>query len=636
LEHALNRNRRTQRLNWLAMIAVVAAMSLGCGDASSDGAASLDHGPNVGGAGSAGDSGLGGQGGAQGANAPDGFFDNPVDLLFADAQRNPSDFLGPSTDATEGARSYNEAALACYAATSACGAAECGAFASCCVNTGTCCMPLVEEAPLPAALDFRSCNGQDLVDCAETSLANAVTFGELEPLLNARGLVPNGTAEAEGGVLIGEPVNLASQRVELDVQFSLPVGCGGTCLESAGVAFTATEPGSLVDAEVGLLLSGSREVVNVMIGNEVADSFFAAPGSTKWRMVLSPGGSAQVFRDGELRGRYGFDAAALSQARLVAFGRNLSEPSQSAAIAAIQVQLAQCDNPRSWMEREPVFVSIGVNDFPRHAFGSGPSVLDLQQSRQVAYELDGEIYVGEQRTPAEIFVEVPVPVLSPTEPYEAMGLGDPELVFDGSNVFLFYTARDGSGAGSIGVAASDESLTQFSKADAPVLVATGDVISYDAPTVVFRDGLWLLIVRASLSSGVTELRAFYTSSLETGWARVVNGALEQLTRVQSATSAITEPSLVIHNSAYQLYYARRSGTRWSVELLVSDELLLWRSMGDVLGRSDQGFDSLGARSPDVISGPDRIDIIYSGQDGVAFQLGTAFRTAPSDTAPSVF
>ena len=78
------------------------------------------------------------------------------------------------------------------------------------------------------------------------------------------------------------------------------------------------------------------------------------------------------------------------------------------------------------------------------------------------------------------------------------------------------------------------------------------------------------------------------------------------------------------------------GTRWAVELAVSDELLLWRPMGEVLGGSGEGFDSLGARSPDAISQPDRIDIVYSGQDGVSFRLGTAWRAAPSDTAPSIF
>jgi hypothetical protein len=165
---------------------------------------------------------------------------------------------------------------------------------------------------------------------------------------------------------------------------------------------------------------------------------------------------------------------------------------------------------------------------------------------------------------------------------------------------------------------------------------TGDVVSYDAPSVVYRDGVWLLVVRATLSSGATELHAFYTNNLDMGWTRVINGGLEELTRVDDPASDITDPSLIIHNSAYQLYYARRTGTRWAVELAVSDELLLWRPMGEVLGGSNEGFDSLGVRSPDAISQPDRIDMVYSGQDGVSFRLGTAYRAAPSDTAPSIF
>jgi len=617
------------------MAAVLAVVSFGCGETGSAGSSpTMDSGTG----GSAGSAGAGGDsavnGGAGAPNFADALGENPA--LFADPLRNPGDFPGMSTDATEGAQGYAEAALACYATPDACAGPECGAFASCCVNTGACCAPVVDNAALPAALDFRGCGALELSACAEASSAVTTTFGELEPVLNARGLVPNGTASAEGGALIGEPVNLASQRVELDVQFALPVGCSGTCLESAGVAFTANAPGPFVDAEVGLLLSGSRELVNVMVGNEVADSFFAGPGSTKWRLVLSPDGVAQLFRDGALQGRYAFDAAALTRAQLVAFGRNLSATANSAAIASIEVQVADCDNPRAWRERQPVSVSIGVSDAVRHAFGAGPSIVNLGQTKQVAYELDGAIYVGELVTPGEVFVAVPAPVLVPSEPDEAMGLEDPELVFDGSNVFLFYTARDAGGAGRIRAAVSDLGVAAFTRTGVPGLIPAGDIVSYEAPTVAYREGLWLLVVRATYTDGATELQAFYTSNLDDGWAPVVNGGLEQLTRVESATAEITEPSLMIHNSAYQLYYARRNGTRWSVELLVSDELVLWRPMGDVLGGSDEAYDSLGARSPDAISGPDRIDIVYSGQNGVAFRLGTASRTAPSDTAPSIF
>jgi len=88
----------------------------------------------------------------------------------------------------------------------------------------------------------------------------------------------------------------------------------------------------------------------------------------------------------------------------------------------------------------------------------------------------------------------------------------------------------------------------------------------------------------------------------------------------------------VHNSAYQLYYARRTGTRWAVELATSDELLLWRPLGEAIGASGEGFDSLGARGPDAQSLNDRIEMIYMGQDGVSFELGIASRSAPSNTA----
>jgi hypothetical protein len=302
----------------------------------------------------------------------------------------------------------------------------------------------------------------------------------------------------------------------------------------------------------------------------------------------------------------------------------------------IEVESSFCDNPASWSERQAATITLNGNAVPDHAFGNGPSIVDQGARKRMAYEVDGEIFVSEKEAPGEFFLSDGAPALIPTEPYEALGVGDPELVWDGNFLFLFYTARDSEGAGSIGAAVSVQDLPVFMKGESPTLAPMGDAVSYDAPSVVYRDGLWLLIVRAMLSDGATELRAFYTSALDTGWERVVNGGLEQLTRVDDPTSELTDPSLIIHNSAYHLYYARRTGTRWSVELAVSDELLIWRPMGEVLAGSNEGFDSLGARSPDALSQPDRIDIVYSGQDGVSFRLGTASRAAPSDTAPSFF
>lgn len=618
-----------------ALAALLVLFLAGCGSEGSDDRFS-ENGGSAGGGGNAGFEGTGGSGAPTNGVDSGGFADNPVDLLFADPQRNPSEILGGVGTDASGAESYAAAARACYGSPEACGASHCQAFASCCVNSGSCCAPIVDQPSVPALLDFRSCAGKSLAACAADTGSTAVAFGPSEPVLNARGLVPNGTATAEGGAIIGEPLDLSSERVEIDVRFSLPVACGSTCLQSAGVAFSSEEPGLFVDAEVGLLLSGSRDVVNLMIGNAVAASFDARSNSTQWRLVLSPQGSAEVFRDGISQGAHPFDAATLQRAQLVAFGRNLGATSESAAIAVLGVESSICDSPRAWSERAPVSVTRDGNELPGHAFGRKPSIVDLGLVTLVAYELGGEIFVAEQSAPAALTLRGSKPALIPTEPLEAMGVGDPELLWDGSALFLFYTARDESGAGSIHAAVSAGGAAEFVKRDAPILLPADDVVSFDAPSVVFRDGLWLLVVRATLASGATELRAFYTSALETGWARIIHGGLELLTRVDSPGAELSDPSLIVHNSAYQLYFSRRTGTRWSVELAVSDELLLWRSLGEVLGPSEEGFDRLGARAADAASGPDRVDVVYSGQDGVSFRLGTASRTAPSTTAPGIF
>jgi len=635
----VSRIRRNPQRIWLPMAAALALASVGCGDDGSNGGLA----ENPGNGGTAGNAGAEATGGVGGTGAPvsnsgdfSGFEDNPVGQLFANPQRDPRALLSDLGTDASGVEGYADAAHACYANPEACGAPGCRAFASCCVNNGTCCEPIVNQPPLPALLDFQKCSAQSIEGCAEGAGSYAITFGEQEPVLNARGLVPNGTATAEGGAMIGEWMNLSSQRVELQLRFSLPIGCSGTCLQSAGVAFTGTTPGVFVDAELGLLLSGAREVVSLLIGDAVADSFDAGTDSTRWGLILSPQGSVEVLRDGISQGTYSFDATALERAQLVAFGRNLGTASNSAAIAVLEVAASVCDNPQAWSERKAASITLDGSDAPEHRVGRAPSIVEVGADTRVAYELDGEIFIAEQEAPGELSLTDANPAVIPTEPHEATGLSDPELVWDGSSLFLFYTARDENEAGSIRVAVSSGGVAELTKSATPVLVPSGDVISFDGPSVLLRDGLWLLVARATLVNGATELRAFYTSAPQTGWARVVHGDLEASTRVQSPTSELRDPSLIVHNSAYQLYFSRRTGTRWSVALAVSDELLLWRSVGEALGGSGEGFDALGARGADAISRPDRIDVVYSGQDGVSFRLGSASRAAPSSSAPSNF
>ncbi len=92
-----------------------------------------------------------------------------------------------------------------------------------------------------------------------------------------------------------------------------------------------------------------------------------------------------------------------------------------------------------------------------------------------------------------------------------------------------------------------------------------------------------------------------------------------------------EPSLVVHHGTWQLYVGGRRGTRDVVRMLVSDELLAWRDLGEVFRGSGvlRAFDGLGVMGLDVASRGDALFGIYVGTDGVDRTWGEVRRDAPS-------
>ena len=601
-------NRRIQRLKWLGIAAALVVLVGGCGEGI-DGRNNLAAGPTGGTGTPDGSEDVGGAGGGGGSSGVtfNGNIEvvdqNPVGTLVADPGN--SGYEAVTTTDMSTPEEYATLALTCYASPDACLAESCSVLATCCIDNGTCCKPFAAP-PLPPEIDFQA--------------------------VNDRGLVPGGDASSEGSVIVGDPVDLATTRVRIDVEFALPIGCGASCLESAGVTFTGTTPGAFVVAEAGLLLNGYRNQVNLMIGDAVAATFDAGSDQTRWALILSPEGRVEVLRNEIGQGAYAFNPSTLRQASLVLFGRNLSEAPNSAAIRRIEVQTSFCDIPSSWNVRDPVVITDELDiALPTERFGRGPSVASSGTEVRFAYGIDDEIFWGRKTDVGLVQLISPAPALSPSFAHETSGVEDPDLVFDGTDWHLFYTARDENGVGSIGHAVATPAEA-FLADPSPTLPVAGDAVSLDAPTVHWRAGLWVLIARATLANGSTELRAYYTPALNTTWERIVDSSLENLTRIEDPGSEITGPSLVVHNGAYQLYFAKRSGTRWAVGLLGSDELLLWRPLGEVLGPSGIGFDRLGARAPDAISLTDRIELVYEGQNGVSFELGWAVRPAPSDTA----
>ena len=144
-----------------------------------------------------------------------------------------------------------------------------------------------------------------------------------------------------------------------------------------------------------------------------------------------------------------------------------------------------------------------------------------------------------------------------------------------------------------------------------------------------------MVARVTDPEGGQQL-AVYTSDDGTSWTFWDMGHLGPITRRGDVSASgfdadeIAHPSLIVHDGAWQLYYAGRRGTRWGVGLLLSDELLRWRWYAGgrpVLEGDGNGFDRVGVGAPDAVSVGATVELYYEGTDGTRTRLGRAVRQA---------
>jgi hypothetical protein len=177
----------------------------------------------------------------------------------------------------------------------------------------------------------------------------------------------------------------------------------------------------------------------------------------------------------------------------------------------------------------------------------------------------------------------------------------------------------------------------------PVIAPPDGADGVDGPSVVVEGG-WTMVARIR-SGGTTEL-ASWTSVDGREWTRndadpSATDSLHALTE-RSADSdldtfdanEIAAPSLVHAHGAWQLYYAGRNGSRWSIGLLISDDLVHWRpdpTGAALLAGDGSGIDALGTRDPEaVVLRPGTLSLFYAGTDGAIEQIGLTERAAPTE------
>jgi predicted GH43/DUF377 family glycosyl hydrolase len=389
-----------------------------------------------------------------------------------------------------------------------------------------------------------------------------------------------------------------------------------------------------------LRLSGSRAELSFVIGDEVVQRFELPEGGRQvWALVMRPDGTAEAIRDGGAVARS--PVASLGPARVVVYGRNRNPMASSplgARITNLSVSASLCDMPTAWSARGELSLrgtagSFDVDD------AEGPSVAyDDEETLFLAYASDGEIFVGRRSGVSPTEVEVAngpdVPALRPTHDFEMGGLSDPELVWNDGAWVLFYTATDASGRRRIGQATSDDGVT-FTAIGTPVLEPDGTVEELESPTVVIHfSGTWLMIARATDDAGRTFLAPFHSGNQGLDWNKIPADSLDAVMGATGRFDAdeVASPSLIEHNGAWQLYYAGRRGTRWSIGLVLSDDLLYWRRANDgrpVLSRSSNGFDRLGVTGPDAHARDsiDEVELFYVGTDGLRDRPGSTRREA---------
>lgn len=527
-----------------------------------------------------------------------------------------------------------------------CDDASCLAGVSaCCVGRGRaeCCRATDE-----VSFAFEACTAGDLVVCHPGVLA----FGESVPRLDSEvdgeplSLITRGQ-EADGGALIGEPIDLRASAVRLTARIAAgPSSCAG-CLDAIG--FGLIDPdlslaGTITPA-IAVMISRTRGEASLVLSGQVL---------ARWRVeddlqhtyaiAVDPEGNLLVTMDGGLRVQ---SANVMLQgvARAVVYGRAPNrgpESPPSARLFSLTIARRACDMP-SVVERDGA-TSVPAPEAPGEWAGGltdirGPDVIrysdGLGSQTRMALEIDRQIFLA--RPGAGGFTlssTLDRPALStvPAEWAEG-GASDPALRFERDRLILYFTAWTDLGVGRIAKveAAAGEEVFDGTRA-AVVLEPSGPYVSFAQPSFLETPAGTRLLASARLDTGETAivLLAPDTSMAPQEQWRVV----DELHRNGSAfgdfdRDEVASPAVVEAAGSHRVYFAGRRGTRWAIGMLVSPEGTNWRSLeGPVMTGTGRGFDALGVLDPEPVILGGELRVYFAGTDGARTRIGVALAPAP--------
>jgi len=502
-------------------------------------------------------------------------------------------------------------------------------------------------------------------------------FGGPAPWVAGGGIHPGGR-DFDSGFYLHGANPLRSERLKLAGTFAAP-DCAGTVTCRENVAFGVTERTEFdattrVRAAAALEFRGARGArgeVALILEDVTVFAQDYDPSKPTWALELTPDGRAHIWNGGTEEVD-SFDYAPRDELRVVVYGRSVNRGSDfpvGARLSGLSAETAACDIPDAWTERGPSSFQLrtGGSAYTAHrpsgaTVATGPTSTENDAPvRWFAFdEHDGDgtgrifgafetsLGLGVLRLTHDLTTEL----LAPSQGHQSESVRDPELVWDegGGLWHLYYTAEGPGRALTIGHA-EGPTVTDLTADDAPLITSDGwaDLTALEMPTVaVAADGRRVVVVRATMDDGSHRLVGF-VEGLEdpldpaAGDFIRITGGLGPMTARNDGTARggfaadeVAQPSLLVWDGAFHLYYAGRRGTRWAIGLLASEDFITFRDVTPtmpILSGDGTGFDALGVRGMDIEIVDGFAVAIYEGTDGVETGIGYARRATPAVAAP---
>ncbi|NOY92815.1 MAG: hypothetical protein GXP55_16620 [Deltaproteobacteria bacterium] len=519
----------------------------------------------------------------------------------------------------------NDALFGAEAVELDCQNSACQNVASCCVGRGDCCgdTPNLAPASLPS---FVGC-GTDVLGCLGETRGRL--FGSPTPSITADGtFAPGGDGNFDSGLLLERVVDLRSTRLSLKAHFVTPSDCGPGCLEGAAVSVSTQDlfdETTRVDMLAGLVLSGSRADVSLIVAGRDVQSWPASDAST-WTLLLTPDGRVQVLADGMelLTSPVGYVPA--GAARIVLSGHDLNPtPGRMVAgLSGLEIEASRCDIPTGWSDhRDLVLRERGLPatlSTPVSALGTA---VDESGSTLAALVIENALFIAGRpgADPSELTLTTSLDNPSYSPPVGST-LGSPALLTGPENSFLLLPVEtDGESALMWGTV---DGVTRAVTIDStPLLSPDSNVRSFEDPTVARVDASRVVIVvRRVHRNGPVDFGVYVASESAMSPRELTGLHLNDALTASSAPGYDADEvgglALVGQDHAWQLYYARRRGARWSIGLLVSDDMIFWRHAEggeSVLLPDGSPVETVGVRGPAVTFADERVTLSYLGLDG---------------------